>query len=130
MKITPRKYAEALAQALEESKDPSATINNFLLLLRRRKQFKLLPKIVHSFEATWRKKKGILKMEVAYPTKFENSVNEFKQTLGRKLGKEIELHAKPSLGLIGGLRIRLEDKLIDASIEGRLRALERALQNC
>lgn len=129
MKITPRKYAEALSNVLDGSSDPSAAVNNFLLLLRRRKQFKLLPKIVQAFESMWRQKKGIVKMEVTYPAKFEASVSELKKVLGEKLGKEIELHTNPSPSLIGGLSVRLEDKLIDASVDGRLKALERALIN-
>lgn len=123
MKITPQKYAQALAAALEESKDASLTMQNFLSMLRRRKQFRLLPKIVMAFEREWSTRKGIVRVDVAYPKKFESSVAELETSLSQKLGKTIQSHAKPSGTMIGGYRIKVDDVLVDGSLEGRLTKL-------
>lgn len=129
MKITPRKYAQALAQTLEDKDDTVSIINNFLKMLQRRKQFRLLPKILQAFEQEWANRRGVVRMEVTYPEKFESSLAELEKNLSEKLGKKIEMRAKPSKTLIGGFRLKVEDSLIDASIEGRLKDLERHLRS-
>ncbi len=127
MKITPLKYAQALAQTLEGNADPQTIIKNLLLLLRRKKQFRLLPKILSAFEQEWASRRGVVKMDVTYPEKFEASLAELEKNLSTKLGKKIDMRAKPSKTLLGGFRVRVEDTLIDASLEGRLRDLQRRL---
>lgn len=129
MKITPRKYAQALAQTLEEAKDAKEIIRNLLTLLRRRKQFRLLPKILQAFEEEWSARRGIVKMRVTYPERFEDSLSELEKHLKEKLGKHIEMHSISSKTLIGGFRLHVDDILIDASLESRLRALSRRLNN-
>lgn len=128
MKISPRKYAQALAQMLESAADAKVIIRNFLIMLRRKKQFRILPKILQVFESEWNRQRGIVKMNIAYPEKFAESVEELKKKLGEKLGKQIDVYAKPSTSLIGGLCVQIEDTLIDASIEGKLRRLAAQLR--
>ncbi|MBI2638300.1 F0F1 ATP synthase subunit delta, partial [Candidatus Peregrinibacteria bacterium] len=125
----PIKYAQALAQTLEGDVNPQAIIKNLLLLLQRKKQFRLLPKILLAFEQEWAKRRGVVKMDVTYPEKFEASLMELETNLSTKLGKKIDMRAKPSKTILGGFRVRVEDTLIDASLEGRLKALERRLNN-
>ena len=127
MKITPQKYAQALAETLYDAKEPSAVIQRFLALLRRRKQFKLLPKILHAFEKEWNTRHGVIKMAVVYPAKFKDSVAHLGKSIEEKLGKKVEITAAPSDSLIGGFRVHIEDTLLDASIEGQLKALAQAL---
>lgn len=129
MKLTPRKYAEALVQALEAAKDPKSIFKNFLALLRRRKQFKFLPKILKAFESLWATRRGILKMKVSYPPRFQDSLPELEKNLSAKLGKEIEIEPKPEPSTLGGFRLQFEDILIDATMQARLRALARRLNN-
>lgn len=127
MKITPRKYAQALAQTLEEKDDPKAIIRNLLALLRRRKQFRLLPKIIEAFEREWNRRRGIVKLKVTYPAQFENSINELEKKLRSILRSKLWIVPHPSSTLIGGLRIETEDTLIDGSLESRLKELSQKL---
>lgn len=129
MKVTPRKYAQALAQTLESAENSKEIIRNLLAILRRRKQFRLLPKILQAFEEEWSRRRGIVKMRVTYPERFEDSLSELEKNLRDKLGKHIEMHSISSKTLIGGFRLHYEDILIDASLESRLRALSRRLNN-
>lgn len=129
MKITPRKYAQALAQTLESTENPKEIIRNFLTFLRRRKQFRLLPKILQAFEEEWSRRRGIVRMRVTYPTRFEESLQELEANLQKRLGKSVDMHAKPSETLLGGFRVQIEDTLIDASLETRLNALEYRLNS-
>lgn len=129
MKISPRKYAQALAQVLGSDQNPEAAAKNFLELLRRRKQLKLLPKIVQLLDDELSKERGIIKMEISFPPKFKDSLNDFKNNLAKSLGRELEIHEKPAENLIGGFRVKAGDTLIDASMKGRLEALGRRLAN-
>ena len=47
--------------------------------------------------------------------------------LGIAIGKEVQLHESVLPQLIGGMRIRVGDKLLDTSIRWRLRELSSAL---
>lgn len=111
-------------QALEIATDQRSIVHNFLSLLRRRKQFRLLPKILQAFEREWNTRHGIFSMTVSYPPKFENSIELFSENIGKKLGKKIEMKKIPSEKIIGGARVHMEDTVIDASIEGQLKKLE------
>lgn len=136
MKITPRKYAQALAQAFEEIKDPqdpqvvTQYIASLLALLRRRKQFRLLSKIVEAFEHEWNRRRGIVKLKVTYPAQFKNSITELEEKL-RSIGMRglasLCISGQRSSTLIGGVRIEIEDTLIDGSLETRLKTLAKKL---
>ena len=127
MKITPRKYAQALADMMNSSSDKVSTVKDFLAFLRRKKQFRLLPKVMQAFEKEWNARNGIVKLSIAYPEKFEQSVAELGRKIGASLGKEVTIQSKSSKKLIGGFTVQVDDTLIDASILGRLKSLEQKL---
>lgn len=129
MKITPKKYARALAQTLYTAQDARIIIINFLSLLRRKKQFRMLPKILRAFENEWASRRGVVKMRVAYPEKFKESLEELEKKLSEKFGKSVEFSSFSSPSLIGGFRLQMDDTLIDASIETMLHNLEQRLNN-
>ena len=125
MKITPRKYARALAMMLDSVE--TTIIKNFLEVLQSRNQMKLLPKILPAFDEEWRKIRGIVKVEVQYPEKFEESLHELEKAIKERFGDKVIMTAKPSSELIGGFRMKLDDNVIDASVQGMLAALEHKL---
>ncbi|MBI5412889.1 F0F1 ATP synthase subunit delta [Candidatus Peregrinibacteria bacterium] len=127
MKITPRKYAQALADMMETSSSKIASIKNFLAFLRRKKHFRLLPKVMQAFEKEWNARSGIVKLSVTYPEKFAQSVAELERKVGASLGKKVTVKAKSSPKLIGGFTVQMDDTLIDASVQGRLKSLEQKL---
>ncbi|MEK7523885.1 MAG: ATP synthase F1 subunit delta [Patescibacteria group bacterium] len=126
MKITPRKYAKALAIMLDSAE--KTIISNFLSVLRQRHQMKLLPKIMEAFEEEWMKHRGITQVDVTYPENFESSMQDLDARLREKLGDKISVQAVPSDGMIGGFKVRIDDTLIDASVEGMLKMLEARLK--
>lgn len=125
MKVTPRKYAQALALMLDTAE--KTIISNFLTILRQRKQSKMLPKILQALEEEWYKKRGIRVVTVSYPPKFESSLPELEMKLKEKLGEKIRLKKIPIENLIGGFTLKVDDTLIDASVSGGLRELTQRL---
>lgn len=128
MKISSKKYAQALIAAFENADDPKPAIKNLLNLLRRKKQSKLLPKILQAFEELWNQTHGIVKMEVSCPQKFESSLQVLEKSLTEKTGKKMIFKQKIDDSLIGGFRIRSGDTLIDSSLKSRLKMLERNME--
>ncbi|MBP9718275.1 F0F1 ATP synthase subunit delta [Candidatus Gracilibacteria bacterium] len=125
MKITPRKYAQALALMVAENgleKDKNL-IQNFLKMLQRRKQMKLLPKIMKMFEAEWYKSQGVVQMQVQYPEKFPDSVKEFEKQMNAQFDNKVSIAATPSSAISGGLKVKIDDTLIDGTIEAKLQKL-------
>lgn len=130
MKLTPKKYAQALVQALDAAPGAEQTAvfaRNLLRLLRKKKQFRLLPKIMRAFEEQWNARRGIIKLEVVYPEKFADLLADLEKKLSEKLGKPLDMNVKPSKTLIGGYKVLMDDVLIDSSIESKLQALKRKL---
>lgn len=127
MKLTSRKYAQALVEVLGAETESALVIKNFLVLLRKRKQMRLLPKILQIFEELWNEKQGIVKLEVTHPSKFASSAVELAQILEQALGKKVEMHLKSADDLLGGFKVKFGDTMIDASLKGKLNALSKKL---
>lgn len=128
MKVSPKKYAHALAEALTPIKDQEQQvqqyIKNFLALLQKNRQLKQLPKIFEAFEREWAARNGTLKIKVWYPSAFKDSLVQLENNLSTSLAKKINLQAIPADSLIGGFRLMHDDTLIDASVSGQLEALK------
>jgi F-type H+-transporting ATPase subunit delta len=57
----------------------------------------------------------------------EGELSELARALGPRLGKELVLTNKIDPTLLGGLRVVVESKMIDASLQGRLEGLRKRL---
>lgn len=122
MKLTAKKYAQALVHVLSEAKeDPKAIARNVIDVLVRRRQIKLLRAILSHLEVEWCRAQGITRVEIEYAPKFKDSLSVLQEMLQSK-GKML-IHAKPRENLIGGYRLTIEDTMIDASLSTRLRTL-------
>lgn len=127
MKISVAKYGYALVDVLERSKNPKEDIARFLRLLRRRKIFKLLPKILRAFEQEWLRRKAVFEIDISAPQKFEASVTRVSEVVAKKLEKTVITRFHPEDSLIGGVKIRFNDILIDASVKNRILSLASVL---
>lgn len=52
---------------------------------------------------------------------------EVTERMQRRLGKKVQLENRPNPSLIGGFRVLWRDRLLDNSVSGRLRAMQRCL---
>ncbi|MBA3992408.1 MAG: ATP synthase F1 subunit delta, partial [Cyanobacteria bacterium DS2.3.42] len=57
----------------------------------------------------------------------DEAVANIKARLTEHLGKRLELEVKVDPSLIGGVVLRLGDQVIDGSLKGQLKAIEKAL---
>ena len=101
---------------------------NFVKILVYNGRVTLLPRIHELFERYLAEHQGVAEVEVttAYPLSEEDRA-ELIQALERNLGKRVQLVLHEDRQLIGGVRIRAGDKVIDGSVRGRLERLAKRL---
>lgn len=128
MKFSVQQYTEALYQTLSETKpsDQEKVINNFIQVLKTNGDLANYEAIIAEYEILDRKVKGIREVEIT--TAHEVQINsEIIQSLNEAVGSDIELKKKVDESLIGGVVVRVEDTLIDASVRGQLNKLKNNL---
>ncbi len=127
MKLTAKKYAQALAQVLaEKDVQPKTVAKHFMDTLRRRHQMRLLPSILKHVESEWCKENGITQVTVEYAPKFKDALSVLETALHES--KKFLVQSTPKDDLLGGYRIKIDDVLIDASLKGRLTTLSQKLR--
>lgn len=101
---------------------------NFLALLAERGRLRLLPEIRRQFEALRAEAEGRARgrLRSAHPLT-EQEVGAIAAALGRRMGCTVELEPAVDPALLGGFLVELGDRVIDASLRGRLERLRRAL---
>ncbi len=101
---------------------------NFLTLLVENNRLLLLPAIAELYEEYKAEDEGYVDVEVstAYALTKEEQ-KRFASSLEKKLNKKVHMNIEVDKSLIGGIRVRAGDKVIDGSIRGRLQQLTKRL---
>ncbi|HHW09629.1 MAG TPA: ATP synthase F1 subunit delta [Firmicutes bacterium] len=124
----PRLNSRIKNQMLEESLDGqvSRLVIGFLKLLVVKRREEILPAIVSEFEKIADQARGVLRAEVisAHALSAEQTV-ALQTRLEKMVGKPVKLVLQVDPGLIGGLKIRMNDVVIDGSIDRRLKLLHK-----
>ena len=97
---------------------------NLALLLSKHGRFALMPAISAEYDALVRESRGIVAATVTTPAPL--SAAELAQVVARVeqlAGAKVELSTATDPQLLGGLTIRIGDRLIDASVRGRFARL-------
>jgi ATP synthase F1 delta subunit len=97
---------------------------NLALLLAEHGRFAIMPAVSAEYDALVRKSRGIVAATVTTPAPL--SAAELAQVAARVeqlAGAKVELSTATDPQLLGGLTIRIGDRLIDASVRGRLARL-------
>lgn len=131
MKLTPRIYAEALYEAVKAvpHKEIPKILFRFLLLVRQRRHWAMLPSIMRRFDEVMADVEGLI--TVKFTTAREHSTAHerewMKETLHRLMALEkrqrVELERQVDPDLIGGFTMRVKDMAVDASVKGWLKQL-------
>ena len=119
---------DALHKALGGNVSPHAL--NLCLLLTQRRRFSILPHVSAEYDALLRRSRGIVAATVTTPGQLP--ADELAAVRGRVeqlAGGPVELAQATDPSLIGGLTVRIGDRLIDASVRGRLERLRERLAN-
>jgi F-type H+-transporting ATPase subunit delta len=101
---------------------------NLLRILVSKQRLFLLPQVAREFEALKREAEGIAEADVT----LARSVSEAERLqiagrLSQLTGKRVEVQARVDPDILGGIIVRIGDRLIDASVAGRLQRLRQEL---
>ena len=100
-----------------------------LHLLASRERLGLLPEVALAYLGLWNAHRGVVTAEVltAVPLDAQGQ-GRLGAALGRAAGgRTVELQAQLDPSLLGGVMVKMEGRVYDASLRGRLRALRRHL---
>jgi len=119
---------EVLARLLGE--DVSGAPRNLMALLVRRGRFELLPSVAREFERLYRRREGIVEATVTSAAALDAAELEaLRARLEAMTGQRVEISQDVDTGLLGGLQVRVGDRLIDGSVRGRLERLRADLSH-
>jgi F-type H+-transporting ATPase subunit delta len=123
----PLEEREAIvSRALEAG--ASRPVRNLVLLLLRRGRLELLPRVAAEFDRLDDRRLGITHATATSAAPLaEDEVRALTSRLERLTGGTVALELKVDSDIIGGLIVRVGDRLIDGSVRGRLERLRSRL---
>ncbi len=101
---------------------------NLVKLLARNKRVVVLPEIAEQFEALKNQSEGAIDVKIISAFEMKPAQEQLiANALKTKLGREINISNQTDENLIGGIRIKAGDMVIDGSIKGQLQKLANEL---
>jgi F-type H+-transporting ATPase subunit delta len=102
---------------------------NFVRVLAENGRLDLLPQIREQFEALKNEREGVVEAEIHSAFELDAAqLADLAQRLEKKTGRKVRTTVVVDKELIGGVKVILGDKVIDASARAQLGALETALK--
>ncbi|MEX0887272.1 MAG: ATP synthase F1 subunit delta [Phycisphaeraceae bacterium] len=106
----------------------SPTLYKFLQVVTRKGRLASLPGMVQAFAELMTDQRGLVEVDIFVADRLnEAQADDVANSIGRVLGREVVLHQYVDPELIGGLKIRVGDKLIDGSVANQLKLLRQRL---
>ena len=131
MKITANQYARTLYELTENksSQEVDKTVFNFTQIVRKNRQSKLFPKILESFNGIWNIKNKVAEAQLISREKLDDETEKkIEEYIKRKYKVEkVLINRKIDENVVGGIIIRVGDDVLDQSIKGQLRKLNKEL---
>ncbi|HEX5429741.1 MAG TPA: ATP synthase F1 subunit delta [Patescibacteria group bacterium] len=130
MKFSALEYARALLDSVTDTdpKELDLVLNNFVEVLAANNDVSLFPEIEQEFHKLELASRGQKLAEVtsAHPLSRENE-RDIITELNKLVKGDVTLKKKIDEKILGGVVIRLDDQLIDASVKGELDNLKNEL---
>ena len=115
-RVIPVESREKSLVSIFEGKASDLTLR-FLRLLNRKGRLGHLPPIVASFESLVQDAFGRVEVDLYTADALDESARSaFRDTLATKLGKDIILHTYTEPSMLGGVKLRIGDRLVDDSL--------------
>ncbi|HVT89009.1 MAG TPA: ATP synthase F1 subunit delta [Tepidisphaeraceae bacterium] len=103
-------------------------LRNFMGVLNEHNRLGALGQISESYDELLDEQLGKIEVDVTVPAKLSSEqFEEVRKKVSAALKKDAVVHQYVDESLIGGLVLRVQDKLIDASVKTQLRAMKEQL---
>lgn len=114
-------------QDILEQMDALGTARNTANLLLDRGRFSLLPEIVAAYRAEARRISRVVHATVTAAFELSEELQErLRRGLAQMTGEDVAMTTEVDPELIGGITVRVDNRIIDGSARGRLQALSRS----
>lgn|SRR3989338_1572394 len=125
-KNTSKQYAIALYETTKElsGRDLEQAIQNFVTLLVHDRKLRQADAIIREFEAYAKKQDGVVGIEITSARKLDKATLNL---ITKAFGEKVEAVESVDEGLIGGMRVKMEDRILDGSIRTHLMRLKQQL---
>lgn len=118
-----RGVIDALGKALS-----SATSAHFLFVLLRKNRTAILPEIARNFRELYKTSQGVVACEVTLAAEPEAGFKaRILTALKRITHTEVEMTVRVVPGVIGGVAVRIRNKILDATFRSRIDQLKKRL---
>jgi ATP synthase F1 delta subunit len=99
---------------------------NFLKLIAERHRVPAIFRIRRAFDDLWRRENKLLEVRITSAVNLdEGLVKSIGERIEQQTGKRVDLDANVDPDVIGGLVLRVGNKVMDASVRGRLERLRK-----
>lgn len=125
-KITNKQFAKALYEAIKDLKGGKLhqALKQFVVVLAQNHKLKKAEKIIAEFVRYSKKQEGIVEMSVSSARKLEKHTLSL---INKAFGGKTKMTEDLDTALIGGVKIKTEDKIFDGSIKRQLQRLKQSL---
>ena len=119
---------KALAAVLDKAKI-GGLARKFLLIVTQKRRLFAVREIIGGFRAFVARHKGEVDAEVtvAEPLK-EAHLDALKQSIAASAGKNVQLDVKVDPSIIGGLKVKIGSRMVDASLKTKLNSIRIAMK--
>jgi F-type H+-transporting ATPase subunit delta len=101
---------------------------NLIGVLNKKDRLGLLPAIADAYEKLLEDRRGIVEVDVTVAQRLSpEQLETVKNRVSQALGKQAVVHQSVDESVIGGIRLRVGDKEIDASVQYQLNTLRQRL---
>jgi F-type H+-transporting ATPase subunit delta len=124
--ISHAERTRVIDSVLKPSIDP--LLANFLGVLNNRNRLGILEQIASAYDDLLDEAMGKIEVDVTTAQRLSaEELEEVRQKISSALKKDAVIHQYVDESIIGGLVLRVEDKLIDASVRSQLETMKRQL---
>jgi len=110
-------------------KQAGVEVLNLLKLLIDRKREAIIDEVLEAYTHMANKKRGILDVTITTAAALdEQEKKDFAERLGKALDKKLSIHANVDKAIIGGILLRIGDRLFDGSIAGKLAGFKQEIK--
>jgi F-type H+-transporting ATPase subunit delta len=121
-------HAERIKLVADLLRDAPKPAYNLVRLLVERGRTAVLPLVLEQYDALADRASGVLRAEVVTAVPVSPALEAtIARTLSEKLGGEVHTEVRQDPAILGGLVIRIGDRVIDGSVRTKLDQLQAAL---